>query len=139
MQLITLHCNTVSRSCLADAFLLNSATDGGGYGQNIAAGAGPEDIGSVITDLFYNSEVRAFEPYYGQPTPKIPGNFEAGFDGFGHFTQIVWKETSEVGCATFDCSGAGKGPKGLGNVGSSVPPFFTVCNYKGPGMSSLPL
>lgn len=102
---------------------MHSITDGGGYGQNIAAGAPQSDIASVITDLFYNNEVSNFDALYGQATPSSIDN-EAAFDGWGHFTQIVWVSSEHVGCATVDCS-----ETGLANTGGSVPPHFTVCNY----------
>jgi len=45
-----------------------------------------------------------------------------------HFSQIVWAESTTVGCYTQDCTGAG-----LIGVGSDVAPYFTVCNYYPPG------
>jgi hypothetical protein len=103
-----------------------SQTDGGGYGQNIAAGCPASNISSVITELFYNNEAGNFASMYGQATPANI-NDESAFDGWGHFTQIVWAGTTKVGCATVHCSG------GLANTGGSVSPDFTVCNYKSPG------
>ncbi|KAF2432298.1 PR-1-like protein [Tothia fuscella] len=106
----------------------DTATDGGGYGQNIAAGCPADNVTSIITELFYNAEVTKFSEY-GQKTPASI-NDEKSFDGWGHFTQIVWKSTSKVGCATYDCSKSG----GLKGTGSSVAAIFTVCNYKSPGL-----
>jgi len=110
----------------------DTTTDGGGYGQNIAAGCPADNVTSVITELFYNNEAPNFNGLYGQATPSNI-NDEAAFDGWGHFSQIVWKSTTLVGCATVDCTGKGNGPQGLGNVGSNVAPIFTVCNYKSAG------
>ena len=101
-----------------------SEMDGGGYGQNIAAGVSADNISAVITDLFYNGEEPLFSAQYGREDPDM-GEFEL----WGHFTQIVWSGTTEVGCFTADCSASG-----LGNTGSGVSPYFTVCNYKTPGM-----
>ncbi|KAF2858475.1 pathogenesis-related protein precursor, partial [Piedraia hortae CBS 480.64] len=100
----------------------NTEMDGGGYGQNIAAGIKPEHVDAVITNLFYNSEVSAFDGNYGQANPS------SNFESWGHFTQVVWKASGQVGCATQDCSS-----QGLANAGGGVPAFFTVCNYKSPG------
>ncbi|TQS33013.1 hypothetical protein Golomagni_06658 [Golovinomyces magnicellulatus] len=42
----------------------------------------------------------------------------------GHFTQLVWKKTSSVGCAWHDC--------GKGNGGGATG-RFVVCEYASPG------
>lgn len=103
--------------------MCRSTAGGGGYGQNIAAGVEANNISAIITNLFYNGEVGWFDGLYGQAQPSM-NNFEL----WGHFSQIVWKDTSHVGCATQDCSA-----QGLGGVTSDVSPYFTVCNYKSPG------
>lgn len=100
----------------------SSDADGGGYGQNIAAGVESNNISAIITDLFYNGEVGWFDGLYNQAQPDM-----TNFEHWGHFSQIVWKGTTQVGCATQYC------PNGLANVGSDVSPYFTVCNYKSPG------
>lgn len=94
----------------------------GGYGQNIAAGVEAPNITAVISDMFYNGEEPLYAAFYGQE-PDM-GNFEA----WGHFTQIVWKDTTHVACytTTNECSK-------LDGAGGGVSPYFTVCNYKGPG------
>lgn len=97
--------------------------DGGGYGQNIAAGVKADNVSAVITELFYNGEVGLFEGQYGKDSPDM-----SAFHEWGHFSQIVWKATTEVGCATVDCSS-----QGLSNTGGNVPAYFTVCNYKSAG------
>lgn len=112
-----------------------SEMDGGGYGQNIAAGAPPNNISSIITDHFYNDEMENFNPFFGQSTPSDMST--PTFDGFGHFTQIVWKDTKKVGCVTYNCEGHGKGFHGLDKVGDNVTPYFTVCNYSPPGKTLL--
>ena len=69
--------------------------DGGGYGQNIASGMGQDNVSAVITELWYNDEMEAFGNQYGMQTPGME-NFEL----WGHWSQIVWKGSREVGCAT---------------------------------------
>ncbi|GIZ46348.1 hypothetical protein CKM354_000947600 [Cercospora kikuchii] len=102
----------------------NTEMDGGGYGQNIAAGVSRDNISAVITDLFYNAE----EPAYSLATGGYQSEPDmSNFHVWGHFSQIVWCGTTEVGCATSDDCGT------LGNTGSGVQPYFTVCNYRGPG------
>ncbi|QIX01835.1 hypothetical protein AMS68_007352 [Peltaster fructicola] len=93
----------------------------GGYGQNIAAGAPASNISAVITEGFYNGEVGWYSTLYGQSQPDM-----LTFEHWGHFSQIVWKATSKIGCATQQCSS-------LAGVAGNVPPIFTVCNYQGPG------
>jgi hypothetical protein len=108
-------------SCLTD----NSQAGGGGYGQNIGAGASPDAVPALITDEMYNNEIGYFPTPYGQAQPDM-----SNFENWGHFSQIVWKSTTSVGCATVDCSAGG-----LANTGAGVSPWFTVCNYSPPGTS----
>lgn len=85
--------------------------------------------------MFYNSEINNYPLPYGQEAP-------AGFESWGHFSQMVWSDTTSVGCYTYDCSPAGQpatqdcdanGHPYLANMncGSdiSIPAVFTVCNY----------
>jgi len=64
-------------------------------GQNIALGYAHER--DAIADGWYNGE----EPKYGKfgyPNPS------ANFSDIGHFTQMVWKATTAVGCFSQFCS-----------------------------------
>lgn len=117
--------STAAKIASTCVYAHNTTTDGGGYGQNIAAGLAADNITAIITELFYNSEVGYFKNLYGQAQPDM-----SNFGSWGHFSQIVWKGTSKVGCATQYC------PKGLANVGPYTPPYFTVCNYGPPGKFS---
>ncbi|KAI5244000.1 PR-1-like protein [Aureobasidium subglaciale] len=112
--------STAAKIASTCVYAHNTTTDGGGYGQNIAAGVTADNITAIITELFYNNEVSHFNGLYGQAQPDM-----SNFGSWGHFSQIVWKGTSKVGCATQYC------PKGLANVGPYTPPYFTVCNYLG--------
>lgn len=89
---------------------------GGGYGQNIAAGYAAKDIQKLLT-AFYN-ECSAYVGEYGKANPG------GSFKSYGHFTQMVWKDTSRLGCATVTCPSL---------VNASGHKDFTVCNYKSPG------
>jgi hypothetical protein len=71
--------------------------------------------------MMYNDEMMNFQSYYGQDNPDM-----SNFDGWGHFSQIVWQGTTSVGCATVVCPT-------LGNAGSDEALPFTVCNYGPPG------
>ncbi|KAL9085513.1 MAG: hypothetical protein Q9165_007558 [Trypethelium subeluteriae] len=120
--------NTATKIADSCYYAHNIAMDGGGYGQNIAAGAPASNISAVITNSFYNGEVNYFDGLYGEASPDM-----SKFENWGHFSQIVWKATGFVGCAVRNCTS-----QGLGNVGADVAPFFTVCNYKGAGMCGVP-
>lgn len=99
----------------------DTSIDGGGYGQNIGYGVEAENIGQMITNLMYNDEMGFFSNLYGLATPLMEL-----FDSWGHFSQIVWKATTEVGCATVMCDS-------LGNVDANQALPFTVCNYNPAG------
>ncbi|KAI9774850.1 MAG: hypothetical protein M1840_000066 [Geoglossum simile] len=108
----------IASSCV---FQHDTTTGGGDYGQNIAAGNTPEEITKIVSDGWYNSEVDLYNQY-GAASPDM-SNFEA----WGHFSQIVWKDTDRIGCATQQC------PNGVSGAGNNVPPYFTVCNYRKTG------
>jgi hypothetical protein len=78
--------------------------NGGGYGQNLAAygtsSTGPLDLPSLvewsITDEWYDGEL-AYIPW-GEDSPSTSG------PEFLHATQVIWKASIEVGCATVQCA-----------------------------------
>ena len=78
----------------------------------------------MITNQMYNDEMMLYPGYGSEPSMS-------DFERWGHFSQIVWKDTTSVGCATQYCS------QGLQNVASNVDPYFTVCNYSPAGRSHL--
>lgn len=71
----------------------------------------------------YDNEIGWYPTPYGNDSPDM-----TNFEMWGHYSQIVWKSTTSVGCATQYC------PGGLANTGSGVSPYFTVCNYSPPGV-----
>ncbi|OAL40605.1 hypothetical protein AYO20_00341 [Fonsecaea nubica] len=99
----------------------DTTVNGGGYGQNIGAGypGTPLGMGQFVTEGLYNSEVNNYVAYGTEPDVSTVGLW-------GHFTQIVWKASTAVGCYTADCTGSSGG---LVNAGPPISPFFTVCNY----------
>ncbi|KAI9923610.1 hypothetical protein ASPWEDRAFT_172072 [Aspergillus wentii DTO 134E9] len=109
---------TLANKCV---YQHDTSIDGGGYGQNIGYGVEADNIGQMISNLMYNDEMGYFANLYGQANPDM-----SLFDSWGHFTQIVWKASTAVGCATVTC-------QSLGNVDSSQPLPFTVCNYNPAG------
>ncbi|SCU89149.1 LAFA_0E16380g1_1 [Lachancea sp. 'fantastica'] len=76
---------------------------GGPYGENLACGYSPE--GSI--EAWYD-EIKSYDfsnPGYSEST--------------GHFTQVVWKSTSQVGCGIKKCGGS---------AGD-----YVICSYKDAG------
>ncbi len=98
---------TVATSAQAYADTCPADHSGSQYGENMAMAT--YDQGQTGTvDAWYNEE-----PYYDYDNPGFSGET-------GHFTQVVWKGTREVGCGYK--SGC---PSGWPNV--------WVCQYDPPG------
>lgn len=70
---------------------------GSGYGQNILAAWGPISDGgcSMAMQYWYSDEAGLYD--YSNPGYQ---------SNAGHFTQLVWKSTTEMGCATTQCPGS---------------------------------
>ena len=72
------------------------------YGENLGVGY---SSGQAVVDGWYSEGV----------------DYDYGLaNQFNHFSQIVWKETLELGCAVKDCRAQNWG-------------YYIVCNYKKPG------
>ncbi|CAJ2504131.1 Uu.00g115250.m01.CDS01 [Anthostomella pinea] len=101
-----------------------------GYGQNIAMWAvssGAADLGEAgaikmaTTDMWYNGEFAEYLPqYYGQATPDM-----SGFEKWGHLSQLLWKESTDLGCSAQFCA--------KGSMYDDMDAWFMVCNYGPPG------
>ncbi|KAK6365455.1 hypothetical protein LTS17_011174 [Exophiala oligosperma] len=92
---------------------------GGGYGQNIGAGYTAAQVPAMIGNDMYNHEMPYYPLPYGVNNPDT-----SNFGAWGHFSQIVWKGTTSVGCATQVCPTL---------QGATFTQYFTVCNYYPPG------
>lgn len=102
----------------------------GNYGQNIAMWATSDDaealgeagaIGMASHDMWYNGEVGLYLPsYYGEATPDM-SNFEA----WGHFSQLVWKDSTSLGCYAKLCA--------KGTMYTDMAAWYMVCNYRPAG------
>ena len=91
----------------------------GNIGQNIYVGHGyPEDpsIPKNVISAWYDECL-----LYSPPLGDIPSNF----DQVGHFTQVMWKDASEIGCERVEC------PKKFDTEQGSVDAkgAVVVCNY----------
>ncbi|KAI1400688.1 PR-1-like protein [Hypoxylon fuscum] len=101
-----------------------------GYGQNLADWAlssGAFELGAAgavkmaVSDYWYNGEINSFRPeYYGQATPDM-----SNFESWGHYSQLVWKESTQIGCASQYCE--------KGTMYTDFDAWFTVCNYSPQG------
>ncbi|CAN6482172.1 unnamed protein product [Victoria cruziana] len=87
----------------ADCALIHS---GGPYGENIYWNSGDADAADAID--YWVSE----EAYY-----DYDSNTCIGWECL-HYTQIVWRDTTRLGCAKVTCNGGGT---------------FITCNYDPPG------
>lgn len=97
---------------------------GGGYGQNlamygstdtVASEGGGKSLADAITGMWYNGEAWQY-PGYGAPTPDM-----SQFSKWGHFSQVIWAGTKEVGCHVQFCK--------AGTMFANMAAWYTVCNY----------
>ncbi|KAF7317865.1 PR-1-like protein [Mycena kentingensis (nom. inval.)] len=79
----------------------------GPYGENLAAGTGSYSPAQGVQD--WANEASEYNPNNPQ---------------FSHFTQMVWKATTNLGCAVATCGGI---------FDSGDPAQFYVCEYDPPG------
>lgn len=86
---------------------------GAGYGENIAASGGTFAPADVVA--LWDSEAANYD-YAGN-------SCDAGT--CGHYTQLVWRSTTSIGCAIQACTTGS--PFGGGNW------TFAVCDYSPPG------
>ncbi|KAH8646405.1 CAP domain-containing protein [Tricladium varicosporioides] len=120
---------TLAAGCV---FEHNMDINGGGYGQNIASITASDldliDINSVIASTITN------QWYYGEANNWNFGDKSSGMDTDAkqwlHFTQVVWKASTTIGCATQYCK--------AGTMSATDASYFTVCNY-GPQGNVSPL
>lgn len=85
------------------------------YGQNIAAGTSSTFGATDSANMWYD-EISKY-------------NFASGIysAATGHFTQMVWKGSKQLGCAIQECTASQLG------LGSGSSAKYVVCNYDPPG------
>ncbi len=54
---------------------------------------------------------------------SLVANLNRNSESTGHFTQLVWKATKQVGCARKDCNGGQQGGSG------DAPGWYVACEY----------
>ncbi|KAJ4298361.1 hypothetical protein N0V88_003391 [Collariella sp. IMI 366227] len=122
-----------SAKTLADTcvFKHDTGIDGGGYGQNLAMWGSSSSttksmdpsvlVARAATSGWYNGELNLFpSSEYGKASPDM-----SNFSKWGHYSQMVWASTKEVGCATVFCP--------PGTMSDKMGSWYTVCNYSPPG------
>jgi uncharacterized protein YkwD len=84
------------------------------YGENLAARTDQADPATVVASWAVEAE------HYDHRRNRC-----ASGEVCGHYTQVVWRGSTTIGCAAARCSGGG--PFGGGEW------FMWVCNYSPPG------
>lgn len=92
--------------------------------MNIAQGTwvGAGNLSVVISNMWYNQELPQF-PAYGVADLDTNGK---AFQGWGHFSQVVWPDTKAIGCGSSPCDASTSISSG----------YFSVCLYSPPGQNS---
>lgn len=92
-----------------------------GLGENLAYYEGfmadPED---AVEGWAGEEECYTFGPLMRGDNCDMACTARQSSNGCGHYTQVVWRNTTELGCGVATCSGA-------------RPREIWVCNYKAPG------
>lgn len=92
----------------------NTHQKGIAAGENLAFWTPSASNGRAFQDTWY-CEIQ----HYDFNNPQVVGGFKNGCDPpvNGHFTQVVWKDSRELGCAKKSCNGG----------------VYWVCRYSPPG------
>jgi hypothetical protein len=86
-----------------------------------------DDQDAIVVDIILNkwySEGSEYTPYYGEQTP------DAAAEDLFHFTQVVWKASTSLGCYSAYC------PQMQNFDGLYA--WYTVCNYSPAGKLPFP-
>ena len=104
----------------------------GHFGQNLFVSHGfPTDPGNAEMAVqswydecldYVSPPQSGVYPRRGPPQSGVPSNFSK----VGHFTQMVWKDTNEIGCARIDCP---KNIRDSNGVIRAAEGSIITCNY----------
>ncbi|KAI3807846.1 hypothetical protein L1987_23782 [Smallanthus sonchifolius] len=86
----------------------NLVHSGGPYGENIAWQGGGEFTGTSAVNLWVNEKSS-----YDHSTNTCASGSQCG-----HYTQVVWRNSVQLGCARVRCANGG---------------WFVICSYNPPG------
>jgi pathogenesis-related protein 1 len=122
--------NTLATTMCAQPLVHRAATDlqAKGYGENIATFAGGGLFGPISSTAAqavngWASEAACwtYGTIGGTAACDVACYTNLNSDGCGHYTQLIWRDTSELGCGVATCQ----------NGAASVD--IWVCNYAPPG------
>jgi hypothetical protein len=93
----------------------------GNYGENlyVTSTTGNRDVNAGLDAI--QAWFSEFEYYHGEPIYSIPENFHK----YGHFTQLIWPNTLELGCAFKDYTA------GMWNKRVVVCEYYPAGNFVG--------
>ena len=96
--------------CKAAGDLVHSGTtyNGKWMGQNLFVSGGAAPTGAAVADNWYSENKNYDYASGGSKNGKV----------VGHFTQLVWNATTQIGCAVAEGSWSGFSPS-----------YFVCCNY----------
>lgn len=101
-----------------------------GQGQNLFTLSGKAyNVTAGITESWYKGEADIYHWWDQEPPTDASGSLDVElFEKYGHLTQMLWKDTTHVGCVTIDC-----GSKMTLAGAQSDLNKYTVCNYSPAG------
>lgn len=67
-----------------------------------------------IGEMWYNAELPLYPSYGDEPDMT-------DFDAWGHYSQVVWKASTTLGCHVQTCA--------AGTMEPTMQAYFCVCNY----------
>lgn len=114
---------------IAQAYANELATDcsfehsnGAGLGENLAYYEGTmQNAKNVVEGWAAEEDCYTYGPISQTEGCDMTCARAASSNGCGHYTQVVWRDTSEVGCGVAKCAGSGNHRE------------IWVCNYRRPG------
>jgi pathogenesis-related protein 1 len=111
------HLATLGLICTPNNCYIPHDPSRGSVGENIAMSLAPTQ--QQVEDWAYEKHNYHGGPYNPQPSDPVQGVYNPAID---HYTQMVWRTTTEIGCAR-----ANENENGVSGM------EFLVCRYTPPG------